>query len=82
MPIYEYRCADCDRSFEILMRSGHDDDAECPHCSGRRLERELSTFAARSGNGNGAVEGGAMCPNGGARMGAGGCCGAGGCGCH
>ncbi len=44
MPIYEYRCRDCDSVFEkILFRET--DDAACPSCSGRELERLLSTFA-------------------------------------
>ncbi len=84
MPIYEYRCDDCEVSFEALVRPGHLDDAQCPHGKGHDLSREMSTFAARS-NGNGtsaAVQ--AMNGNGlGAALSAprGGCCG-GGCGCH
>ena len=84
MPIYEYRCGDCEVSFEAFVRPSHPDDAECPHCNGRQLSREMSTFAARS-NGNGtAAAAEAMSSNGlGAAFNAprGGCCG-GGCGCH
>lgn len=82
MPIYEYRCADCDRSFEAFVRSAAD-DADCPHCHGSKLTREMSTFAAR-GSSNGDAAGAvaqAMASNGGGRMTGGGCCG-GGCGCH
>jgi putative FmdB family regulatory protein len=84
MPIYEYRCAECEVSFEAFVRPGHD-DATCPDCDGDKLTREMSTFAARSGNGNGAAAAAnAINGNG---LGAlnsrrsGGCCG-GGCGCH
>ena len=89
MPIYEYRCVDCEVSFEALVRPGHLDDAECPHCNGHQLSREMSTFAARS-NGNGAsaaaqaVNGNGLGGNGlDAALSAprGGCCG-GACGCH
>jgi|HubBroStandDraft_6_1064221.scaffolds.fasta_scaffold360128_2 putative FmdB family regulatory protein len=84
MPIYEYRCTDCEVSFEALVRPGHLDDAECPHCNGHQLSREMSTFASRT-NGNGSSEvAQAMNGNGlGAALSAprGGCCG-GGCGCH
>jgi putative FmdB family regulatory protein len=81
MPIYEYRCADCAVSFEALVRSAHD-DAECPHCHGHKLSREMSTFAARSGNGDAiAAAGEAISANGLASRPQGGCCG-GACGCH
>ena len=81
MPIYEYHCADCDRSVEVLVRNGHLDDIECPDCYGSRLERKLSVFAARNGSSNGAAAAAqTIASNGGDRM-SGGCCG-GGCGCH
>jgi len=83
MPIYEYRCTDCDHSFEAFIRP-HDSGAECPHCGSTKLTRELSTFAARS-NGNGAANAEAAIANSGTSNGggfsSGGCCG-GGCGCH
>ena len=84
MPIYEYRCADCDRSFEAFVRPT-DDGAQCPNCHGSKLTRELSTFASRT-NGDGAAAAKAAiansgASNGGGFTGGGGCCG-GGCGCH
>jgi putative FmdB family regulatory protein len=84
MPIYEYRCAECEVSFEAFVRPGHLDDAECPRGSDHEITREMSTFASRS-NGNGASTAAqAMNSNGlVAALNAprGGCCG-GGCGCH
>lgn len=82
MPIYEYHCDDCDRSFETLVRPGHSEDAQCPDCHGARISREMSVFASARGNGeiggDGAMAGGgSMMPRGGG----GGCCG-GGCGCN
>jgi putative FmdB family regulatory protein len=78
MPIYEFHCTDCDRSFETLVRPGHDEDAECPSCHGDHLSRELSVFASGRVNGDTA----SAAPAGPAAMrGGGGCCG-GGCGCH
>lgn len=80
MPIYEYRCANCDRSFEAFVRP--DDAAECPHCHGSKLTRELSTFAARS-NGDSTAAAASAIANSGTNGGSysGGGCG-GGCGCH
>jgi putative FmdB family regulatory protein len=48
MPLYEYRCVACGHRFEVLQRVG--DDATgitCPRCDEARVERQLSTFAAR-----------------------------------
>ena len=80
MPIYEYRCANCDRSFEAFVRPG-DDGAQCPYCNGSKLTREMSTFAARASNGDGASAVASAMANSGTSTGGGGCCG-GGCGCH
>ena len=89
MPIYEYRCTKCDNSFEALVRSG-DGGVHCPECHGSELTREMSTFAARGSNGDGAAAAAAAmanscAANGGGSAG-GGCCGGGccggGCGCH
>ena len=43
MPIYEYRCQDCDRDFELLVRS--DTVLQCPHCASAQLDKKLSVFA-------------------------------------
>lgn len=34
MPIYEYRCEDCDQVFETLQRIGDDPLDVCRHCGG------------------------------------------------
>lgn len=82
MPIYEYRCADCERSVEVLVRPGHDEEAECPACRGAHLTREMSVFAARGGGSNGiAAATDFLNSNGGVRSSGGGCCG-GACGCR
>lgn len=50
MPIYEFRCAGCKHEFEALCRVGSNGKGiACPKCSGKRLNRLMSTFAARSG---------------------------------
>jgi putative FmdB family regulatory protein len=84
VPIYEYRCVDCDRSFESLARPGRGDDgAQCPRCGGARLARQMSTFAAHGSSGAAAAAGAqAIATSGAGRFtGGGGCCG-GGCACH
>lgn len=46
MPIFEYICKDCHHEFEALVFGK--DRAECPKCHGRKLEPQLSVFAAPS----------------------------------
>ncbi len=76
MPFYEYKCADCDKPFEMLVASpALADSVVCRYCGSESVRRLVSSFAARS-SGPGALESiaGASAPR------AGGCCG-GGCGC-
>jgi putative FmdB family regulatory protein len=78
MPIYEYRCKECSKLFEQLVRSSASDGEAtlaCPECGSGDLSRLFSLFASRSGSAAAAPAGGPM-PSGG-----GGCCG-GSCGCH
>ena len=47
MPMYEYRCRKCGKSFEMLRRMQDTDrDLKCPECQSEEIERLLSTFAA------------------------------------
>ncbi len=49
MPIYEYRCAACGRSFERLV---HGQQAvACPACDSTDVTRLLSLFGFKSGQG-------------------------------
>ena len=54
MPLYEYRCRDCDHGFELLVREST--TLECPSCHGDKLEKQLSVFAV------GAAAGGSRMP--------------------
>ena len=49
MPLYEYKCNECDTKFEELtMRP--DDRVTCPKCESENVMRLLSTFAASGGS--------------------------------
>ncbi len=63
MPLYEYRCGDCQARFEILQRMGEGAEGlACPSCGGSELVKEFSTFAATSaGNGARRSAGGGGC---------------------
>ncbi|MFL2905454.1 MAG: FmdB family zinc ribbon protein [Limisphaerales bacterium] len=43
--MYEFHCADCDKSSELLARSSDWSDEKCPHCGSAQLVKQLSTFA-------------------------------------
>jgi putative FmdB family regulatory protein len=34
MPLYEYRCRQCERVFDRLERASEPKDGTCPHCGG------------------------------------------------
>lgn len=44
MPIFEYVCKECKHEFEVLVFGK--DKAECPKCHSKKLEPQLSVFAA------------------------------------
>ena len=52
MPLFEYRCQDCSRDFEVLVRGS--ETPHCPSCNSESLEKRLSVFAAHAGLGHGA----------------------------
>jgi putative FmdB family regulatory protein len=46
MPIYEYRCRDCEKQFQhLILKRDEESGLECPHCGGRKLKRLLSQVA-------------------------------------
>lgn len=49
MPIYEYECESCGKSFELLIRSEREEqEAACPVCTKKRVRRKPSVFSAHS----------------------------------
>jgi putative FmdB family regulatory protein len=72
MPVYEYRCKDCDTRFDTLVRSfDAADDVTCRSCSSPNVRRLVSSFATFGGFDDQVVQG----------QSSGGCCG-GSCGCR
>ena len=47
MPLYEYRCGQCEKQFEATQSVyARVEDTECPHCHARQATRLLSSFSS------------------------------------
>lgn len=46
MPIYEYRCEDCQKKFEKFVRYPDRETVECPACGKTNLRQLISAFRA------------------------------------
>jgi len=44
MPIYEYICKSCKKSFEKLVPRATDELYPCPECGSEQTEKKLSAF--------------------------------------
>jgi len=50
MPVYDYICHDCNKSFEqILTLQEHEKAVICPHCGSKNVEQEAAAFYAVTG---------------------------------
>jgi putative FmdB family regulatory protein len=52
MPMYEYECRKCKKSFDKLLRSmsasNESEKVECPGCGSKQTQRKLSVVAVGS----------------------------------
>ncbi len=47
MPLYEYRCGQCEKQFEISQSVyARVEDTECPFCRARQATRLMSSFSS------------------------------------
>lgn len=60
MPLYEYRCADCQHDFELLVRE--QTVLACPSCQSTHLEKQLSVFAVSTPGGSASGRNAGMAP--------------------
>jgi putative FmdB family regulatory protein len=45
MPIYEYRCDECDELFEVFVRSSSQKvNPTCPKCGSQKVKKAVSLF--------------------------------------
>lgn len=73
MPIYEYRCEDCEKLFETFVQIANGESTNCPECRSSRVARLYSSFAVSGAAHDRAEAGGSNDGSG---------CGCGNCTCH
>jgi putative FmdB family regulatory protein len=51
IPVYDYICNDCKKSFEmVLTLAEHDKERiSCPHCGSKNVEQQAAAFFAVTG---------------------------------
>ncbi len=47
MPIYEYKCSNCDHQLEKLQRMSDDALTQCPECNESKLQKIISASGFR-----------------------------------
>jgi putative FmdB family regulatory protein len=61
MPIYEYRCKDCETVFETFVSSISDaDKVVCKKCGKKNVEKQISSFSSRLSSGSSSAPAGAL----------------------
>jgi len=43
VPIYDFKCEECGKVSEILIRSANDQDVSCPDCGNSNMDRLISS---------------------------------------
>ncbi|HHW26537.1 MAG TPA: zinc ribbon domain-containing protein [Firmicutes bacterium] len=56
MPIFEYRCQECGKKFEVYLRGK--EVPKCPDCGSDSLKKLISSFNSNVSGGKGASCGG------------------------
>ena len=47
MPLYEYKCSECNTKFEVLHKSSiNQDDINCPNCNSAANKKLFSSFSS------------------------------------
>jgi len=53
MPIFEYKCNDCGKKFDVLHKSSTNlEEVICPDCQSKNSKKLLSSFSASVNNGS------------------------------
>jgi len=58
MPIYEFKCQECGRVFDLLVFSGDEAEMRCPDCGSAEISKLISAASHTVGRGGGQSQGG------------------------
>ena len=47
MPIYEFKCKECNNMFSELRKIGKFSNVKCPKCKSRKVKKIISQFAGK-----------------------------------
>lgn len=54
MPIFEYRCDDCGKTFEkLVFNSSQSDNVECEYCKSKNVQKLVSAISSAGSSGTG-----------------------------
>ncbi|MFH1195780.1 MAG: zinc ribbon domain-containing protein [bacterium] len=63
MPVFEYKCNDCGKKFDILHKSSANlSEVICPACQSKNSKKLLSSFSASTSSAG--FDGGSSCSDG------------------
>jgi len=54
MPLFEYKCSECDHKFEELVANS-ESKVTCPKCASEKVSKLLSVFAASGTSSSGSL---------------------------
>ena len=57
MPIFEFKCSQCEEFFEVLVMGDQDKEVQCPRCESGPFERVLSATSYAMTDGGGGSSG-------------------------
>jgi len=61
MPIYEYKCLECQKLFEVISTSCSDSqEVKCAKCGGTKVRKTISASSFRINSGSSSIPSGAL----------------------
>lgn len=60
MPIYEYTCEDCKKTFSVLKLSSTQTETACSICGSKNVKKLMSSFCCSAPDGGGSTGSGSF----------------------